>query len=385
MRILKATYFLAFCILVICSSGCEKEKPTKNVPFDPANFNTYKPEDILIQIGKHTLTRKDIDRFTDLRLRTIRMSLPAGQRAGDLNRMAIQTPILANAVGAFRAQTAILDWAETNGIKVTKQDIAEFEKKFMAGCRYEGNSFKAFKRQFSSSELDTIKERIRVEALSAKVREHFISKNKAKIKPIPTASFMSYLTNYNHAAEATNAVIWARATNLWQKAKAGGDFGELAGANTEDESHPEKGEWGAFRIGDLGGDGDLEKVVAAMKVGDVSPPLEADNGLNIIRLDAVTDVRDNPISDAQRNASSRYHLSRIFLRLPEIYDIPPAEEAAATLKMKAEDDEFLKFLQGLMAVDGVKYPHGEAVFETARKMMQMPMMLQQEGMGKESK
>ena len=372
-------------VSIILGAGCLPEEggtghaQKKKVKFDPGNFSTYRANDVLVQVGDRKLTKREIDRLVDLRLRTLRFSLPADRRDQMVNRMSVQVPLLVNAAPAFRAQTAMLNWAKTNNVTVTEEDIRTFEMAFMRNCRYIGNNFSSFLNQFTKDEQKTIHERIRVEAICENVKQRFLRDHPDAVKPTNTSEFMTFLTNYNHAAEATNALVWAKATNLWNEAKKGADFAKLAGENTEDLSHPEGGAWGTFRLSDLADDGLLDQVVAALKVGEVSAPVEADNGLNVIKLLAVSDERGNPVDDASRRVTSRYTLSRIFLRLPEIYEIPSEEEATKAIRRKAEDDAFLKFVNGLMAVDGVLYPNGEKVFENARKMSKMPMMFQQEG------
>ena len=367
------------------TAGRKTSKQGDRKKFDPANFSTYRPEDVLVQIGTNTLTRRDVDRLIDLRMRTLRFLLPAAQQEGAVSRVSVQVSLLANAVGAFRAQTAMRNWAATNGVTVSQDLLTKLEKQFMRNCKYPGRDFRQFLSRFTPEEIKTLRERIHTEAICAKVRERFIADHPDQIKPIDTAKFLKYLADYNVKAVATNAVIWATATNLWNRAKQGADFAKLADQYTEDSRKPEGGEWGTFRMSDLGGDGQLDRVVAALKPGEVSAPVVADNGLNIIKLVACFDAKGRVVDAAANVPDCRYQLARIFLRLPEIFDIPSSEEASATLRKKAEDDAFLKFLNGLMAVDGVTYPHGEGVFETARKMSKMPMLFQQEGMEKVAK
>ena len=376
---------LVFFIVSGCSPDGGGKSPNKKQKFDPANYSTYRPTDVLIQVGTNTLTKSDVDRLVDLRMKVLRFSLPAAKREGKVSRLAVQAPILANAVNTYRAQVALLQWAATNGVTAGESEIRACEHSFMQNCKVTGTNFKSFLKGFSKSEIQTIKERVQLEATIEKVRKVYLAEHSAEIKPLDASIFIARLTNYNHSALATNALVWAKATNLWNQAKSGADFGKLADENSEDDNDHPSGEWGVFRLNDLASDDGLDRVVASMQVGGVSAPIEADNGLNIFKLTSVTDAKGNPVAFAARNADSRYALSRIFLKLPEIYDVPNLEEAQDALRKKEEDALLFKFVQRLMSVDGYKLPHGEGVFETARKMMKMPMMFQQEGAEMESK
>ena len=382
MRIVFSLAVLTLCLLSGCFPEDGEKTAKKKTRFDPANFSTYRADDKLVEIGTNSLTKSDIERLVNLRIRILRFSLPPSQRDGMVSKAAVQVPILANAVDTYRAQTALLQWAATNGVTAGEEDLRTCERNFMLNCRSTERDFNAFLRSFSKEEAKTARERVRIEALMEKVRERVITERRDEIKPLDASLFIARITNYNHSAQMTNELVWARATNLWNQARNGADFAKLADENSEDETVHDGGEWGAFRIGDLVNDGDLDKVVANMAVGEISAPLEADNALNIIKLRAVTDAMGKDVTRAERNSESRYDLARIMLKLPEIYEVPTLEEAKASLKRKAEDDLMLKFVQKLMSTDGFRLPHGDVLFETARKASRMPMMFQQEGMEK---
>ena len=388
---------LTYTAVVIACAGCSKQNETqkesirkeatvdarkdvKELKTDYAKYTALKSEDMLIRIGTNTITRADLDRIVNLRAKVVKMTLPAQQQFNAINTSAIRMPLLARLPETYRMQTALLKWAAENDIKPTPEELATFQKGFLASCKKPNADFAKFvKRNFTAEEIQTINERVHIEATCSKARKTYIAKNPAAIEKVDVDAYIKRVENYNRMASATNALIWAKATNVWNQAKAGADFAELAAEYSEDEgSSDDGGTWGVFRLSDLSGDGNLAKIVSALDVGAVSAPVEADNGLNLVKLVDVVNEQGEPVSGA-RIGDLRYELARIFFRLPEIYEIPARDEAARLIHEAATDRAVRKFVQGLIANDGAEFPVGTEIFENAQKALKMPSMLMQEG------
>lgn len=131
---------------------------------------------------------------------------------------------------------------------------------------------------------------------------------------------MRRLAEYAQVVSATNALVYARATNVWTELKGGADFAATAARWSEDDD-ASSCEWGEFPLAALDDSPELRRMLPGMKPGDISPPVEGDNGLVIVRLRGV-DRASDPV---------RYGLDRIFFRLPEDAPNPTREELAAEL------------------------------------------------------
>ena len=385
---------LAYVLVVFAFAGCSKQDETrtastrkepakdtsKELKPDYAKYTALKPEDVLIRVGTNAITRSDLDRIVNLRAKVVKMTLPAQQQLNAINTSAIRMPLLARLPETYRMQTALLGWAAENGIQPSSEEIATFQKRFLASCKKPNADFAKFvKKNFTAEESKTIDERIQIEATCNKASKAYIDKNPDAVEKVDVDAYVKRVENYNRMAAATNALVWAKATNIWNQAKAGADFAELAAEHSEDEGNSDGGgEWGVFRLSDLASDGNLAKVVSALGIGDVSAPVEADNGLNIVKLVDVVDERGESVSGA-RIGDLRYELARIFFRLPEVYEIPTRDEAARLIRAAAENRAVRKFVEGLVANDGAEFPVGTEIFENAQKAMKMPAMLMQEG------
>ena len=161
------------------------------------------------------------------------------------------------------------------------------------------------------------------------------------------------IADYNARAEATNAVVFARATNVWQKI-VGKEitFEDAAKAYSEDAYLAYGYEWGLFTREQLSDEAEVLKLLPTLKVGDVTPPVESDGGLAILRMDA---------SDDPDNVA----FSRVFFRLPMFYTQETPAEARTALKEDLSRELISETLKDVASKLKIEYPDGTNVFSSA--------------------
>lgn len=167
------------------------------------------------------------------------------------------------------------------------------------------------------------------------------------------AERMKSIGSYNRRMSYTNQLIFARATNVWQQivAKTIG-FEEAAEKYTEDKYAAYGIDWGSFSKEQLDEEPGVLALLPTLKVGDITPPVESDGGLAILRRDE----EDNP---------DLISLSRIFFRLPFFYEIESPEELRATMKAEKEHELVQKTLTDYVSRLKVEYPDGTNVMSSA--------------------
>ena len=168
------------------------------------------------------------------------------------------------------------------------------------------------------------------------------------------------IRNYNARATVTNALTWAKATNVWKEVMAKtNQFEALAKKYSEDEYISSGCEWGMFTRDLLTDEEALEKFLPTMKVGDITPPIESDGGLAIVRMDE---------SDDPKNLS----FSRIFFRLPMFYTEETTDEARRILTEQRTKDEIGATLKTYAQKVKVEYPQGTNVFAHVKGLLVSP-------------
>jgi hypothetical protein len=269
----------------------------------------------------------------------------------------------------------IEEFARTNNISVSAADIEKGRRKFKKSCKKDFQRWDTFIKAFSSDEKAIIDERVRIESLCSRVKNWYLGKNPVTVTTQEVVNCQKRLDNYHSRALATNIVIWAHASNVWKKVQSGANFEMMANRYTEDENEPEDGEWGQFLLSDLADEKQLYDVVSRMRPGMITPPIEGDNGLMILKLVSVDEESAKNDNGVVNPLKVRYELSRIFFRLPEFYEKASFDTIFKTLKGLKEKRSFDKFVNGLRSSAKVSFPSGTSIYEQARRMSNMPMML----------
>ncbi len=150
----------------------------------------------------------------------------------------------------------------------------------------------------------------------------------------------------NERASATNDLVFAKATNVWRRITSGElDFEKAAAEFSEDEYISDGCGWGTFTRDQLEGEEAVLSLLPTLKAGDITPPLESDGGVAILRKDE---------DDSDRTFS----FSRVFFRLPYFCDEETPKEARAALKDLMLHDAIQKAIKDSAAKLKVEYPDG---------------------------
>ena len=155
----------------------------------------------------------------------------------------------------------------------------------------------------------------------------------------------------NEIVAQTNALIYAHATNIWSQIVSKKIPFDVAATNYSEDVYIKNGsEWGTFSLDQIADDLKLLVMLPTLDIGGITPPIESDNGLAIIRVDERSDDRKT------------YTFSRIFFRLPMLYDVETPDEARETLRKEAELSLIRTKLEAQRAKLKVDYPCGAELF-----------------------
>ena len=311
---MRFSFGLAFLILLSgFLSGCG-DSPAQSAK--PASKAAASGADaVLVRVGKHELRRGDLLR------RVAMMGALQEYRNPRLSKAKLgkyRESLSKSFPGVF-VQTAVLeDYAAAEKLTVTKEMVGEFEKNAFKRLKLKNDktlkSYADLRKKIGEygPELDA---QVRAEALRQAVYNHFLELYPTNIPDSYVDDQLRRFESYNRSATLTNALIYAKATNVWEQLKKGADFGEMAVKYSDLEDEREsKGEWGTLDRRQLNEDPEILAWGLKLKPGEFSPPIEGDNGLMIMRLDE----RDEKCTE--------FAVTRIFFQLPQFYEPAPREE-----------------------------------------------------------
>ena len=220
---------------------------------------------------------------------------------------------------------AVARYADENALATSSNLVSEcvrdFEQKY-------GVRSKKLKRWHT---VDDLKYMLRENAgyVDRRIAEHarhiVVTNHIATAHPVVVTDKMvterlASITKGNQEAAQTNALIFAQATNVWKKILGGKMTLEAAATKYSQDAYIDEGcEWGTFSLDQIADDPNLLMLLPTLKPCSITPPIESDNGLAIIRLDEMSEDKKN------------YTFSRIFFQLPMFFDEETPDEARATI------------------------------------------------------
>lgn len=249
------------------------------------------------------------------------------------------------------AKAAVVRYVRDKGLEVPQDAISRATRKFES--QYGARSRK-LKRRHNLADLkymlgknafradDMIKDMALFEVMTNDV----VKNANITITDEMVADRLAQIKRANERAAATNNLVFAKATNVWSRIASGElEFEKAAAEFSEDEYIGEGCEWGTFTRDQLDGEDAVLAMLPTLKTGDITPPVESDGGVAILR-------RDEDDSD------KTYSFSRVFFRLPYFYDEETPEEARVALKGLKLHEAIQAAIKDSTAKLKVEYPDG---------------------------
>ena len=197
-----------------------------------------------------------------------------------------------------------------------------------------------------------------------KVQEALVANysHELAVTDVDMANARTNMVNYNRIANATNAWVFATASNIVQQLAAGADFAALADKYSQDPDKEPGGVLGELVDTDLDVDWPAQKeIIRAMKIGDVSPLFTTEGGVEILK-------KTGEISpDKSVTGLPAIKLSRIYLRRVFVFPEQDDEDLRSDLAEEKRDEFMKNLMMRLRKAAKVEYPHGKDVLPKPRK------------------
>ena len=143
--------------------------------------------------------------------------------------------------------------------------------------------------------------------------------------------FLKRIENYNKMVAATNALAYAKATNLWMRIKAGEDFAALADKESEDPDREKGGVLGECEEVDFSYNPGYWEKVSLLKKGEVSDVITTDVGIEIVKA-------LSSLAPSENTGEPALQLARIYIRRAMSNPEWTREEAKMELEKSFRED-----------------------------------------------
>lgn len=300
-------HILLICLLS-CLLGCGEEERA-----------------FIVSVDGRELTQADLDSqvslMVDLRLKCV-PNIPAMELDRFRSQLVRSYPAL------FEREALLAGYAEREGIEVSPERLDRFKARALRGMRIpkvQVRNWAGLVKALGGHLAAGVEARVRAEALEDEVKDRLAAANPTNLPPDFAETTIQRIRAFNRDMDATNALIKARANVAWEELKAGADFGDVAAKYSEiPEERKDRGEWANLDWKQIDDEKELSKWARQLNAGEFSPPIEADNGLMIARVD--------------RKDERECVLSRIYFCLPMFCAEPKPEQIVAEARREHADN-----------------------------------------------
>ena len=336
-------------------SGCDKQPATKSStaergPSQVSTNNQAVAHDIVVvRIDGKDVTRSDVIRNAKVVLQ-LNMNKARKTKVRHREMQALERNCR-SAVSREIAKAAVARYIFDRKLSVTTNVIKRVTRRFES--QY-GAMSKKLKRRHNLGDLkymlgknafradEMIMEMARFETMTSDV----IRTANIVISDKMVTDRLEYIKRANARAAATNACVFAKATNIWKRIVSGElTFESAASKFSEDEYIREGCDWGCFSRDQLEGEDGVLALLPTIKPGDITPPIESDGGLAILRKD-------------EDDSDKTYSFSRVFFRLPCFYEEETPDEARAVLRALESKELIQATIKDYIGKLRIEYPDG---------------------------
>lgn len=315
-------------------------------------FDDLGLDDAVVKVNEKVLTKRDICKMTEMNI-ALRLHKKPDIASNQLSKIRVKAyKVYPN---EFVKNVLLEQYAATNGIEVGEKTLKAFERRAFMVLRAKGDKSYDDLLKIEGIDSSLVDSRIRFEALEYEIKKKLKENKPLILDPGWADKKIKSFHDYNARVTLTNELVFARATNVWNQLKQGGEFKSLAAKYTEiPAERKDNGMWGELDNDFLKGDHALLAEIKKLKPGQFTPPVEGDNGLMIARLDGFTE-------------DGLYILSRIFFQLPMFIEIPTKEELIESAHIEHVEKKYKDLLKILKENAIIEFPSGQKLFTKEAK------------------
>ena len=186
-------------------------------------------------------------------------------------------------LGELVKNTLIEQYAKAEGIEPEEKDVLTQKRKFLRRVKKPKSSFEAIAASLGVAEGEMLGRMLRGDALTMAVLEHSSSNDLHTVSAQELTNRLEFVREWNQRADETNAAVRARAAKAKAEILGGAYFADVAKKYAD--FLPEQGEkWNTFYLDEFEGDDPLGQWLAHAENGDISDPIDLEDGISIVGL-----------------------------------------------------------------------------------------------------
>ena len=271
-------------------SGCSRDSegyttPGVYVAEGRGKFiSEMKPDDVIVIVNGDKLTKRDFDAL--MRVRTAIFQLQSKIDIEDVDGAPVQEFALNNQFGIVPElvhHKLFAQYAAEKGIVPSDDAVAAARERFAGNVLRRVDELGRLADRLGGEAGRLFLQIPYVDAQDALLRQSMATNDLNTVSDEEVSVAQSRIAEWDKNADRNNEESKKRLSAARAEIDAGGDFAEVTRKYAQ--VSPEHGKaWATFELGELPQDEDLYKWLVTAKAGDVSPPLDIDDGIAIVKL-----------------------------------------------------------------------------------------------------
>jgi parvulin-like peptidyl-prolyl isomerase len=353
MRMSAVSSLALICVLAAVASlyGAPKSGQGSSV------YSALKDSDVLVSVNGMNLTKGDLEGQLKIKMKVAKSKAKKLSAEKEAN---LSARLKESAYRTFLPLALFATEAKKQNIVPSDSHRMQLEQKY---CATYGSGCKTAAEMFSKMEpveSSAIKHLFELDLLS----QSYISMVLSTQMVVTAAEVSNQVANtiaYNQRMALTNALIYAQASNVLARARAGADFSELADEFSQDEEKEPGGDLGFCAADDFSLESSTywENIVC-LKPGEITDVMESEAGIEIVKF---LGEKEDVYGDGSK---IERHLARIVWHTALIFDTDE-KLIRAEMEKERKNDVIRTAATELQKKATIVYPHGEDVVFSSRK------------------
>ena len=349
-------------ILLMIGAGCGRSQKAPGVYIDSARHMRIfelADSDAVVVVNGEKMTKRDFNALLVLRDRIWRMQVekPFDATQEEMDAFALEAgPSL---VMELIHHALFRQYAAKLGAVPSTEAVSKAEKQFLAAVKRGRQTLAAVADQVGGDAAEIVRKIPYVDAQDALLRQSITTNDLDFVSEEELAARVRFVERFDANAEAMNAKARERLMKARAEILSGGDMVRIA-REIPDAVNPELAkEWGTFEIQELASDEDLYKWLPSAKVGDISEPVDVEDGLAIVKLVA----KGKGEAPQGVEPPDNFTLVRCTVKACEKMRYQDRAEMTAQLLLWKRQEAQVELGQKLFSEAVIEYPNGTNLFD----------------------
>lgn len=318
--------------------------------------------DVVLVVNGEKLTKRDFD--AQLRLSESIWSLASGKELPSEELLAELSVARGQWIAYELIHHALFrQYAKRMDLKPSSEQVKCAEREFVSSfSKFKFDSVASMARMVGGDAGDLMLKIPYVNAQDAMLRQSVTTNDLSSVSAAELEARRRFVAAFDANADGMNAKAKERLMEAKAEILAGGDFAEVTKKYAE--VHPEYGsKWGTFILAETASEEDLHDWLVKAKVGDISNPVDTDDGMAIVKLVA-KGKGDAPPGAEPPDA---YTMVRCTVKACEKMRYQDEAEMKRQLLIWKLQDAQKVLGEKLMSEAVIEYPNGTNLFKAINK------------------